>query len=493
MKKRVLALTLSLVLTAGLVAGCSSGSDTSEDTTEEAVTEEETAEETEEVSEEASEEEVEEEAVEEETAEETAEEETEEVEEAAEETSAGGDTLTDEDVVGNTYTYDEVNEAYGFTTTWELTFAADGEGTMFEPNDLMGDTTYTVSWTYADGVFTVTLLESDGDSMSLSSMFDDTYTCNYYVYSDGTFTPVSASSSESSDLDGLTISISDEESDADYPSVAYADESESQVMDIYIPEGATGSDPVIVVVHGGGFKFGSQTMDIIQPIIAAGLENGYVVASVDYRKSGEATFPGALSDVKAAVRYLKANAEEYGIDADKVVIWGESAGAYLSLMTALTSEVEDLNGDVDDNLEYSSSVAALVDFYGPVEFYTMDDEYVSLGIEGTTYSEDSSFESAYLGQAIGEDEEYTYTTWWGSYTDQLPDDFTLSAWIQAGTSDTSVPYTQSENFAAALAEVIGEENVNFGLIEGAEHEDDLFYTDENLADVFAFLAEVLAD
>ena len=487
MKKRVLALALSLVLAAGLVAGCSSESDSAEDTSGEEVTEEaeETAEETEEEAEEESSEEVEEE-----TAEESAEEETEEVEEDA---SAGGDTLTDAGVVGNTYTYDEVNEAYGFTTTWELTLAEDGEGTMFEPNDLMGDTTYTVSWTYADGVFTVTLLESDGDSMSLSSMFDDTYTCDYYVYSDGTFTPVNASSSDSSDLDGLTISISDEESDADYPGVAYADESDSQVMDIYIPEGATGSDPVIVVVHGGGFKFGSQTMDIIQPIIEAGLANGYVVASVDYRKSGEATFPGALSDVKAAVRYLKANAEEYGIDADKVVIWGESAGAYLSLMTALTSEVEDLNGDVDDNLEYSSSVAALVDFYGPVEFYTMDEEYVSLGIEGTTYSEDSSFESAYLGQAIGEDEEYTYTTWWGSYTDQLPDDFTLSAWIQAGTSDTSVPYTQSENFAAALAEVIGEENVNFSLIEGAEHEDDLFYTDENLADVFAFLAEVLAD
>ncbi|MCD7917365.1 MAG: alpha/beta hydrolase, partial [Clostridiales bacterium] len=393
-----------------------------------------------------------------------------------------------EDVVGNTYTYDEVNEAYGFTTTWELTFTGEGEGTMFEPNDLMGDTTYTVSWSYADGLYTVTLVESDNGNMTLSSMFDESYTCDYAVMSDGTFAPANASTGDTASVE--TTNTGSE--NADYPAVSYASNSDAQVMDIYLPENATGSDPVIIVVHGGGFKFGDQTMDIIQPVIEAGLANGYVVASVDYRKSDEATFPGALSDVKAAVRYLRANAELYGIDPDQVVIWGESAGAYLSLMTALTPEVESLNGDVTDNLEYSSSVTALVDFYGPVEFYTMDDEYAALGIEGTTYSSDSSFESAFVGQAIGEDEEFTYTTWWYTYVDQLPEDYTLCAWIQVGDSDTSVPYTQSQNFAEKLAEVIGSDNVTFGVIEGAEHEDDLFYTDENLAQVFAFLTDALS-
>ncbi len=400
------------------------------------------------------------------------------------------DTLTSdvlpEDVIGNTYVYDEVNEEYGFTTSWELTFTGEGEGTMFEPNDLMGDTTYTVSWSYADGLYTVTLVESDNGNMTLSTMFDESYTCDYAVMSDGTFAPAIAS-------DTAAVETANTGSEnADYPAVSYASNSDAQVMDIYLPENATGADPVIVVVHGGGFKFGDQTMDIIQPIIEAGVANGYVVASVDYRKSGEATFPGALADVKAAVRYLRANAEQYGIDPEQVVIWGESAGAYLSLMTALTPEVESLNGDVTDNLEYSSSVTALVDFYGPVEFYTMDDEYAALGIEGTTYSSDASFESAFVGQAIGADEEVTYATWWYTYADQLSEDFTLSAWVQAGDSDTSVPYTQSQNFAEKLAEVIGGDHVTFGLIEGAEHEDDLFYTDENLAEVFAFLTDALS-
>ena len=160
-------------------------------------------------------------------------------------------------------------------------------------------------------------------------------------------------------------------------------------------------------------------------------------------------------------------------------------------MTALTPRVEELNGDVAENSDQSSSVAALVDFYGPVEFYTMDEEYASMGIADTKTSADSSFESAFLGQAVGLDEEVTYTTWWGTYQDKLPDDFSLSAWVQAGDSDTQVPYTQSENFAGKLSEIIGEENVHFSLLEGAGHEDGLFYTEENLAKVFAFLEDVL--
>lgn len=278
---------------------------------------------------------------------------------------------------------------------------------------------------------------------------------------------------------------------ADFANVSYASNADAQVMDIYLPENASGPSPVIVAVHGGGFAFGSQTMDILWPVIRAGTANGYVVAAIDYRKSGEAAFPAAAADTKAAVRYLKAHAETYGIDPEKVVIWGESAGAYLSVMTALTPEVAELNGDVKDWADQSSRVAALVDFYGPVEFYTMDDEYASLGTENTTYSTEESFESKFVGQAVGKDKETTYKTWWRTYEDRLPEDFALRAWIQAGDADASVPYTQSRNLAQGLKEVIGEDNVRFSIIEGADHMDGLFYTDENLSSIFVWLGEAL--
>lgn len=154
-------------------------------------------------------------------------------------------------------------------------------------------------------------------------------------------------------------------------------------------------------------------------------------------------------------------------------------------------EVEELNGDVTDYEKLPSSVTALVDFYGPVEFYTMDDEYKALGVEHNLFASDDSFESKFVGQNIGMDKETTYQTYWETYKEELPDDFTLSVWIQVGNADTSVPYIQSENFAERLSEVIGAENVSFGIVEGAVHEDQAFYTEENLSEVFAFLDTVM--
>lgn len=198
----------------------------------------------------------------------------------------------------------------------------------------------------------------------------------------------------------------------------------------------------------------------------------------------------AVADVKAAVRWVRANADAYGFDADNIAIWGESAGAYLAVMTALTPEVAELNGDVAENSERSSAVQALVSFYAPVEFWVMDAQGEALGMS-KNFSGDSSFESAFVGQAVGADEEYTYRTWWGTYADALPEDFALAAYIAAGDGDTSVPYTQSVDLADDLTEVIGAEGVTLNILAGANHEDAAFYTDEHLAQVYDFLDGVL--
>lgn len=264
--------------------------------------------------------------------------------------------------------------------------------------------------------------------------------------------------------------------------VPYASNSDAQVCDIYFPEGVQ-TAPVIVLVHGGGFAFGDQAMPIIQPVIESALSHGYAVVSVDYRKSSEAVFPAALSDVKAAVRFVKAHAAEYGFEADHIAVWGESAGAYLSLMTALTPEIPELNGDVADYSEISSDVQALVSFYAPVEFYTLYEE------AGKPDSAAGSFESKFLGQDILADKDAAYKTYWETYADQIPAN--LYAWIQAGDADQRVPCTQSVNLAQRLANYIPAENIQYSLIAGADHEDALFYTDENLDAVFAWLEGIL--
>lgn len=269
-----------------------------------------------------------------------------------------------------------------------------------------------------------------------------------------------------------------------FENVPYASVSKSEVCDIYIPEGK-GAFPVIMLVHGGGFAFENQRMSLMESVAKKAISEGYAIVAVE---SGEAQFPGALSDVKAAVRFVSANAEKYGFDSERIAVWGESAGAYLSLMTALTPLESSLDGDVKDNAGFSSSVNALVDFYGPVEFYTMDSEYKALGRSGTNYSSDKSFESCYLGQTIGKDKEATYKTYWETYS--LPST-PLKAWIQAGSADQNVPYTQSENFARRLAAKIGSENVHFCIIQDAAHMDKAFYTEENLSAIFDFLKSAL--
>lgn len=387
--------------------------------------------------------------------------------------------------LAGTYTFEEHLELGGQTidSTWTLTLQEDGTYTL--DTQIMGEPkTFTGTYTQSEEGLVTTGTPAEG-APEMVVFFKEDGSCDWTLNPDGTCAPA-----------GVPGGMADPgsapaQTDADYAAVAYADLSSSQVMDIYLPENPTGSDPVILLLHGGGFAFGDQRMELIRPVIEAATAKGYVVASADYRKSGEATFPAAVADSKAAVRYLKANADAYGIDPDKVVVWGESAGAYLALMTALTPEVESLNGDVQANAGQDSRVAALVDFYGPVEFYTMDEEFAALGQAGNDTAGAQSFESKFLGQPVGQDEEATYQTWWGTYIEELPDDLNLWAWIEVGDADANVPYTQSENFAAELAEVIGQDHVQFTLMQGAAHEDPAFYTQENLDQIFAFLEQAL--
>ena len=377
------------------------------------------------------------------------------------------------DLPAGSYSFSEAAMGGAFTVEWELELREDGTYTIIEHNPFMGDLSYEGEYTVdADGV--VTTLPFEGEP-PMAEFFEADKSCKWT-------------------LDGENCKPVNYVESGDAPAeegglagIKYASNSEAQVLDIHLPEGE-GPFPVIALVHGGGFLFGDQAMPIIQPVIDAGTAAGWAVVSVDYRKSGEAAFPAALADVKAAVRFVRANAEQYGFDAERLAIWGESAGAYLALMTAQTPEVAELNGDVTENLECSSAVSALVDFYGPVEFWTMDAEYAALGREDTNFATSESFESKFLGFPVGEDEAATYASYWGSYTDALPADFALSAWIQVGDADQNVPYTQSVNFAERLSALLGEDRVSFSIIEGAAHEDAQFYTEENLAAVLEFLS-----
>ena len=167
-------------------------------------------------------------------------------------------------------------------------------------------------------------------------------------------------------------------------------------MNVFVPPKAKGKVPVLVYVHGGGWARGSYEGDDAKNVPQAQasgqaglmasdnastykvfkdvLNHGIAFVSVDYRLNSEAAFPAQIYDVKAAVRFVRAHADEYGLDAERMAIAGSSAGAHLAAELALTSGNKALEGDEGGNLAFSSSVKACVDYYGPTNLLTMAPE-----------------------------------------------------------------------------------------------------------------------
>lgn len=170
-----------------------------------------------------------------------------------------------------------------------------------------------------------------------------------------------------------------------------------QRLDLYLPapehRRGTGPLPLIIYIHGGAFMGGSKRSPLMPArLLSAGPRHsgGYAIASLDYRLSGDAVFPAAVQDCKAAVRWLRKYAAALGLDSARVVAWGESAGAHMASMLAVTCASAEGGGgegeeeeewEVGDDLDVSSAVAGVVAYYGPTDFLQMDAQ-VSWGAPG---------------------------------------------------------------------------------------------------------------
>ncbi len=141
---------------------------------------------------------------------------------------------------------------------------------------------------------------------------------------------------------------------------------EALTLDLYCPEKFSGALPVIIYIHGGGWRRGRKEKC---PAVAL-VQDGFAVASIDYRLSGEAPFPAQIEDCKAAVRWLRANASTYHLDPDHIGAWGTSAGGHLAALLGTSGGVPELEGS-GDNMQYSSRVQAVCDVAGPADLPAM--------------------------------------------------------------------------------------------------------------------------
>lgn len=264
--------------------------------------------------------------------------------------------------------------------------------------------------------------------------------------------------------------------------IAYASLSPAQKLDIYLPSEGDGPFPVLLHIHGGAFHKGDKGDIQMQPSLK-GLERGYAVVSVNYRLSREAVFPCALKDVKAAIRWLRANGERYRLDTERIAAFGSSAGGNLAAMVCLTANVAEFDDPALGNIEFPCHVQAAVDWYGPTDFLDMDQQLEESGYGPANHGDADSPESLYLGAKISEVPAKVEIANPMTYIHKkMP-----PILIQHGRLDTTVPVQQSIMFAEKLEKYVSPDRFEFDILEGAGHADPLFETEENMRRVFAFL------
>jgi acetyl esterase/lipase len=233
-------------------------------------------------------------------------------------------------------------------------------------------------------------------------------------------------------------------------------------LDLYLPAEAAEPVPVVVFLHGGGWRLGSR--HAAGPAFRGAsptpfermAQSGIAVASVDYRLSGEAIWPAQLHDAKAAVRWLRARAADLGVDPDRIAAWGESAGGHLAELLGLTGDDAGLEGDVGI-VGTSSRVCAVVAWYAPSDLPGFATD------TGADPTDPSTREAQLLGAPVPQVPELAAEASPLTHVSPAAPPFLLLH----GAADRFIPCVQSERLYAALVEAGVE--AEFDVYEDADH------------------------
>lgn len=231
-----------------------------------------------------------------------------------------------------------------------------------------------------------------------------------------------------------------------------------QLLDLYLPEKITAPLPLLIWIHGGGWSGGDKAGC---PALAM-IPRGYAVASLNYRLSQEARFPAQIQDCKGAIRWLRAHAQQYHLDPQHIGVWGASAGGHLVALLGTSGGEKEIEGNVGGNLDQSSAVQCVIDWFGPSDMSVFFDQAATAP---NIFKADP-------------DRSPIATLFGGPVRDHLdlvrlanPITFVKKGnppfLIVHGDKDTLVPVAQSEMLADALKKA-GDE-VSLEVLEGAGH------------------------
>ncbi len=259
--------------------------------------------------------------------------------------------------------------------------------------------------------------------------------------------------------------------------IPYADgANERQRLDIAYPRSGRAPFKFIVVFHGGGWLTGQKQSEAIAPIFQATTQ-GYAVVSVNYRLDQAGRWPLNLHDAKAAIRFIRAHAARYDLDATNIVVWGNTAGGYLAQMLAATNERLEFEDLGMGTVGTSSSVQGVVSWCGVADVSALAGTNAG-GIPRIMGRARSDYAP---GGAIGNTAN--------------PIDHVRSVFppilLVHGTHDKVVPYEQSVRMKARINRMTGRETAILKTFEGATHGDPVIKANANVADNLHFVDRIL--
>jgi acetyl esterase/lipase len=221
-------------------------------------------------------------------------------------------------------------------------------------------------------------------------------------------------------------------------------------LDIYLPNSNKSPFPAIVVIYGSAW-FGNDGKSTAFRVLGESLlESGFAVVAINHRSSRDAIFPAQIIDVKAAIRFIRANASTYQIDPEFIGVTGFSSGGHLSALAGTSGSVKeytvnsstaDLEGNIGSFTSFSSAVNAVVDWFGPTSFQMMDECDTTMN-----HNAPDSPESSLIGGSIQDNLDKVALADPVTYVDEKDPPFL----ILHGDADNLVPYCQSQILSEAL-------------------------------------------
>lgn len=270
----------------------------------------------------------------------------------------------------------------------------------------------------------------------------------------------------------LAQSVTPQHQDVVYATV----DGKDLALDIYMPAGVE-SPPLLIWVHGGAWSRGSKAQVRLEFV-----EAGIATASLDFRQSTDAQFPAAVHDIKAAIRFLRANASVYGYRTDRIAISGNSSGGHLAALVGVSNGHPSLEGAVGDHPNESSDIQAIISYYGASNLTTILAQSTPFG----------------LGVR-----EPALTRLLGALPDEVKDLAELASpvfqvdrsdpplLLLHGDQDPQMPINQAHELVGAYKQL--GLDVTFDVVHGSAHGGRAFHRDEHLTSALEFLSRTIGN